>query len=236
MNILDMNLFYALIIGIVFVLLCHKPIKKNPPIFYGIALILAIATGVVVWLGLVSHDETPFILYKLYNVMRKAVVATVLFLMVMYAGVLPSSWGLTKSLKSVRGELAVFATILTWGHNIPYLFAPKYAFLYKTFIGDLSWNKVVALILTIVMMVILAILAVTSLRPVRRKMSAKSWKALQAPLSYAFYALLYAHLMVLYLPKYINKGRHLSEVVVYSVIFGVYLILRVSKALKAHKA
>lgn len=235
MNILDMNLFYALIAGLLFVALFHKPLKKYPTVFYVLAIVIAVVTGAAVWFGWVSKDTSPYAVYKLYNVMRKAVFATVLFLVVMFTGALPNNSSLTRTLKGVRGELAVVATILTWGHNIPYLFAPKYAFVVKAFTGDTSWNKIIALITTVVMMVLLLILSYTSLRSVRRKMSVQKWTAIQRPLSYAFYALLYAHLMLLYLPKYLEKGKHLEEVVVYTLIFAVYLIMRVAKAKKEAK-
>ena len=42
-----------------------------------------------------------------------------------------------------------------------------------------------------------------------------------------FFGLIYVHVMVLFIPKFEKKWM---DIVLYTVIFGVYLVLRVTKA------
>lgn len=235
MNFLHLNILYSIIPALLFVLIFHKPLKKHPYVFYAIAILLGIGIAYVASAGLVTK-ESPWLLTRFWNGARKAVFATCLMFFVMYAPVLPKNWGFTKIIKKVRGELAIFSTILILAHNLIYLFAPGYNFLMKTLTDpdSVPWYRQVAMVITIVMMVLLIILAVTSLPEVRKKIGNARWKSIHK-LAYVFYGLLYCHLAVLYLPKYLIKGKDLEPFIIYTIIFGVYAILRISLYLKTKK-
>lgn len=234
MGILNLNFILSFVIASLFVVIFRKPLKKHPEVFYAIALVLAIATLIVGWMGLVPKGS-PYLVNKLWQGFRKAVIPTVWFFFVMFAGVLPQQWKVTKALMSVRGELSVMAVIMTLGHNLIYLFAPGYAFFAKTFLTqEIDWNRGAALIVTLLLMALMIPLAITSLRGVRRSMSQAKWQRIQR-LAYPFYGLLYVHLMLLYVPKYINKGRGLNEAILYTVIYLVYVILLIRRSIKRRK-
>ena len=70
-----------------------------------------------------------------------------------------------------------------------------------------------------------------SFAAVRKRMSLAAWKSLQR-WAYVFFALIYAHVMVLFLPKFSEKYL---DIIAYTFIFGAYAVLRVTKAVKTSK-
>ena len=68
-------------------------------------------------------------------------------------------------------------------------------------------------------------LMITSFKCVRKKMKAKNWKNLQK-LAYPFFYLIYVHLMILFM---IKPEKHMLSIVLYTVIYMLYTILRVRK-------
>ena len=63
-------------------------------------------------------------------------------------------------------------------------------------------------------------------------MKAQTWKKVQK-LAYPFFALIYIHIMVLFIPKAEEKWL---EIVVYTVVFASYAVLRITKAAKSRSA
>lgn len=63
-----------------------------------------------------------------------------------------------------------------------------------------------------------------------RRLKAKPWKRLQS-LAYAFYVLVFAHLLLMLGPSAVAGGVVAQEnVVVYAVVFGGYFISRIWRA------
>ena len=92
-------------------------------------------------------------------------------------------------------------------------------------------TTLVAAILSLLMILLMIPLMVTSFSRVRSRMSASSWTRLQR-LAYLFFGLIYAHVMVLFVPQFSHKYL---DIILYTAIFGGYLVLRVTKALKVHE-
>ena len=88
----------------------------------------------------------------------------------------------------------------------------------------------IAACFSLAMILLLLPLTVTSFQVVRRKMNAKRWKQLQR-FSYLFYGLLYLHICFIYtggLRK--GKSEYLVQFALYTLLYGVYLMLRLTKA------
>ena len=87
-------------------------------------------------------------------------------------------------------------------------------------------NVTVAFGLAIVLFVLLLVLGVTSFNMVKKRMKTESWKRLQR-LSYVFFALVYAHLLLMLLPSALHgAAAPQANVAVYSVVFVGYFVLR----------
>ena len=80
-------------------------------------------------------------------------------------------------------------------------------------------------IISLILISMMLPLMITSFKCVRKKMKAKNWKNLQK-LAYPFFYLIYVHLMILFM---IKPEKHILSIVLYTVIYMLYTILRVRK-------
>ena len=65
---------------------------------------------------------------------------------------------------------------------------------------------------------------------------AHTWKYIQR-WAYPFFALAYAHVLLMLLPAAARGSAHAKEsIIVYSVVFGVYLVARIVRAVLDRKA
>ena len=146
--------------------------------------------------------------------------ATALFAVVMYTGVLKRGTEVSNRLRAVRGEISIIASILTLGHNFSYGLTYFPALFVNP--GSIAPNFLLATICTIVMIAIMIPLMVTSFIKVRRKMKQANWKKLQQ-LAYLFYTLIYVHVLLINIP-YAKMGRegYFMNVIIFSVVFLLY--------------
>ena len=78
-------------------------------------------------------------------------------------------------------------------------------------------------------------LTVMSFKAVRKKMNAKMWKKIQR-LAYLFYALIFIHILVLFVPRSQNgRDGYFLSVLVYSAVFIGYAAMRIRKAFVAKR-
>ncbi len=225
-----MEFLILLVIAIAFSLGLSKPIKKFQWIFYLIAIALS-----VIYIANKLAGVPPFSSLArqfMYLTIQKGSLGVALFVVVMYIGVFDGSTWVRRRLGPIRGELSIIAWLLVVGHVVVYAvnYLPK-AFGGVSFKANVMTSVTFGAILT----VLLIVLGVTSIGAVRRAMKGKSWKKVQV-WAYLFYALMYVHLVAILMPSAIN-GAPVARVsvIVYTVIFGIYLVLRVRKALRDRK-
>lgn len=215
----------ALVLAGAFAVLCGKPLKKHPYVFYVIAVLLSVGSVAVSALNM--RDMPVFLNQYVIPLFTRGALATAFWCIVMWTGALPNGSAPIRKLMPIRGELSIFAAILTLGHNIG--FGQIYFVQLFTNAGSMSASHLTASILTIIMLAIMLLLTVMSFPQVRRKMPAKLWKKLQRT-AYLFYALIYTHVLVLYYPM-AKAGRAgmLFNILVYSIVFIGYAVCRVRK-------
>lgn len=215
----------SLIIAGTFAFFCGKPLKKHSCIFYGAAVIITVITVFVVKADL--HSLPVFLNSYIIPLFTRGALATALWCVVMWTGALPNGSAPIKKLMPIRGELSIFAAILTLGHNIG--FGQTYFVRLFTDYSRMSSSQIAASVLTIIMLVIMIPLTVMSIPKIRRKMDAKLWKRIQRS-AYIFYALLYTHIMILSVPM-ANMGRdgYFFSIAIYSAVFIGYTVCRVRK-------
>ncbi|MDO4400485.1 MAG: ferric reductase-like transmembrane domain-containing protein [Coriobacteriia bacterium] len=217
-----MDVIIALLLSFVFAYACAGVLKKHPVPFY-----IAFALVGAVYISGVLGSTAPAAELALLPFLRRASLAFCLFSVVMFVGVLPESSALRHRLAPVRGQLSLLATILIIVHVLGY--AANY--LATVLAGTASPWVLCGILTGVVVAVLLAILAATSITPVRKAMEAASWKKLQK-LAYPFYVLMYAHLLFMLVPSSMLGGNSAMNLVVYTVVFVAYVILRLMKASK----
>ena len=159
--------------------------------------------------------------------------ATSLFILVMYARILPRGSKAMTTIMGLRAPLAIMAAMIILLHNGFYL---MYYFR-RVFTAGIAMDtyEIIAFISTTVMWILLLPLTITSFMKVRRKMNPVKWKNLQR-WSYLFYALIYVHVCTLFtkqtLSGHASYGRDLA---IYTFVFGYYAVKRVSLALEMKK-
>lgn len=215
----------ALVLAFGFAFLCGRPLKKYPFVFYVSAVIITVA-GIVLS-GTNLHSVPQLVNTYIIGLLTRGAFATALWYVVMFTGALPNGSAPIKKLMPVRSELSIFTAILTLCHNIG--FGRTYFVRLFTDSERMSSNQKTAGILSIAMLVIMIPLTVMSFPAVRKKMNAKLWKKLQRT-AYLFYAMIYLHVLVLYYPM-AKAGREgiFFNILVYSIAFIGYAVMRVRK-------
>lgn len=213
-------LIYSLIGAIILTVGLNSILKKQSKLFYGLAIIISI---IVTWYELIKINtgfKLDGILYVIERSFMKGYVATALFILVMFAGALNKRWGITKKLLRARAEMAIMASILIIPHCVIYL----YKFLLNLLRGNqLSVAYIALVVLGTIAFIIMIPLFITSFRKVRIKMTPSKWNKVQK-WAYPFYILVYLHIMIILLNK---KTISWDSIIVYTIIFGAYLIFKV---------
>ena len=227
----------ALLEAFLFVYFCKGAIKKHPGVFYvlSVAIIAFCACYKIMNLYTVFPEWTYT---YIISVFWRGAFATALFVIVMYIGALDRKSKIVKALMPIRGYLSIIACLITLAHSFAYG-----GYYIPTMINnpqELDLRGIIALIITLPLFTIMIILMVTSFIKVRRKMKPKVWKNVQR-LAYPWFALLYIYLMVLFIPTVIEsfdpaselsmfyKVNYILSVVIYTLVFVGYFILRIRK-------
>jgi DMSO/TMAO reductase YedYZ heme-binding membrane subunit len=220
-----MLLIISLILTTFLSIVYYKQIKKHSTMLYIIATLIAMFF--VVFMSSNLNEYIPKYISKfVIGVFSKGTISLALFTIVMYTGVFNNSFKFKKNLMAIRGELSIIACILTLGHNVLYgmYFFPTFF----TNMQSLSIFKIIATLLSLTMICLMIPLMITSFKSVRKRMPYKSWKRIQRS-AYVFYGVMYIHIMLLYIPKFNDK---LFKIILYSIIFLAYYVLRIRKFFK----
>ena len=208
----------SLILACAFSVFCGKALRKHPAPFY-LAAALSIGTAILANTKISAIPE--FVQQNIIALFTKGILAAAFWAVVMWTGALPNGSLMMKKLMPQRGQLSIFAAILTLGHviGLGISMLPRWL------------KKADALNLTICIVLILIMLPLTviSVQKIRRKMKAKTWKSMQR-WAYLFYALIPVHVIVLNIAK-ARSGRKdvLLNLMLYLVVFLGYAVCRINK-------
>jgi DMSO/TMAO reductase YedYZ heme-binding membrane subunit len=205
-----------------FAYLCKKPLKQHPYMLYIGAAVISIIVAAVDF-----RNVPEFLNTYIIGLFSRGAFGTALWAVVMWTGAFPNGSKPIKAFMPIRGELSIFAAILTLGHNIGY--GKTYFVRLFTDASRMSAEQLTASFLTIAMLIIMIPLTVMSFPQIRKKMNAKLWKKIQRT-AYLFYGMMYLHVMVLFVPmaKAGRQGYFLS-VLAYSIVFIGYAVCRIRK-------
>ncbi|MBR5164930.1 MAG: FMN-binding protein [Ruminococcus sp.] len=219
----------ALAIALLIAFLLDKPLKKCPAAFYITAAVLTVAAVAVTQSDITISSR--FVRDYVLAIFSRGALGAAFWAVVMWAGALPNGSAPIKKLMPIRGELSITAAILTLSHVITY----GVQYISNLVKGRTGSDFVITSVVSLAMVAIMLPLTVMSFKTVRRKMNAKTWKRIQRA-AYVFYGLIFAHVMVLYIPR-ARSGRDgcFLSVIVYSAVFLGYAAMRIRKAYIAKK-
>jgi methionine sulfoxide reductase heme-binding subunit len=186
-----------------FVFYFGKSFKKNA-VYYEISALILIS-----FFALMGLDLFGFRVLFIERFLNSGHLSVGLFLLVMFAGVLPKKSKAYKSLLLVRGELAIMGFIFLLPHALDKL---SLALSFYNFTGLIAFILFIPLVYT-------------SFMPIRKKMNPKQWKRLHK-LSYIAYFMLYIHLgfdIFIGSTVFVSFGRNS---VLYHLLFLLYFILK----------
>lgn len=164
-----------------------------------------------------------------FFLLQKGTLAVALFAVVMLIGVLPLDSKMRRYIAPIRAELSIIACILACGHMAAYAMSYVPRVLSSGAIAPLVAAGLVA---ALALAVLLVVLGATSFNAVKARMSKQSWVRLQK-WAYAFYALIYVHVLAMLLPSALAGGAAAAQAVaVYTLVFGAYAVLRVFRVLQ----
>jgi DMSO/TMAO reductase YedYZ heme-binding membrane subunit len=216
-----MNVVFALVLACAISVVGARAIKRRPVIFY------AVAVAVVALYLVFTRPTTTTLVRPFVDLLQKGQLGFAFFVVVMFIGAFESGSALRERLGPVRGELSILGSILVCGHGIPLLI--NYASLLGHFF-QLRTSLMVPLLFSLVLMIVLVVLTATSFRTIRALMDARFWRRVQR-LAYPFFGLIYLHILgYLVVPALQGAANARLSIVVYSVIFVSYVVLRVRVA------
>ena len=224
-----MLLIISLAIALIVAFILDKPLKKCPAAFYISVAVLTVASIVITQSDVTISSR--FVREYVLGIFSRGALGTAFWALVMWAGALPNGFAPIKKLMPIRGELSITAAILTFAHIITY----GMTYISNLIKGRTGSDFVITSIVCLAMVLIMTPLTIMSFKAVRKKMNAKTWKKIQRS-AYLFYALIYIHIMVLFVPK-AQKDRegYFLSILVYSAVFIGYAAMRIRKYYIANK-
>jgi len=217
-----MSLIVSLLLVTVFAGVCQRPLAHFPALFYVLALLVCIV-GIYFTLSPHSSPAVRTITFAI----QKGHLGFAFFTVVMFIGVLGHSSSARRYLTPVRAQFSIIAGILIVGHLTPYL-GNYLAFIPSLF--SLRPSIASSLVIALILLVLLALLVVTSFNAVKKMMDAGKWKTVQK-LAYPFFGLVFFHLLgYLMIPVLSGSTSTLVNLTVYCVVFALYVILRIRRA------
>ena len=223
-----MNLIVGLIAITLFYILFADIIKKYPVLFYMATYVLIIP--VVLYYQTKFYKNMPILFTKyIMAIFHSGIFSTVTFMIVMFLGVVTTHNKYTRKLMSIRGEMSIIGCFAALCHNVA--FGIRYFVEFFTNASKMNVYTKTATIISLILIAMMIPLMITSFKCVRKKMKAKNWKNLQK-LAYPFFYLIYVHLMVLFMHK---PEKHMLSIVLYTVIYMLYTVLRIRKCLITKK-
>ncbi|NLT08957.1 MAG: FMN-binding protein [Ruminococcus sp.] len=219
----------ALAIAVLTAFFLDKPLKKCPEAFYAAAALLTVISIAVLQSDITISNK--FVKDYVIGIFSRGALGAAFWAVVMWAGALPNGSAPIKKLMPIRGELSITAAILTLSHVVTYGIQYISDILRRrTGSGDAHRDFIITSIVCLIMVLIMLPLTVMSFKRIRKKMNGKTWKKIQRS-AYIFYALIFIHILVLFIPK-AQKGRegYFLSVLVYSAVFISYGAMRIRKA------
>jgi len=192
-GLLNNSLIVLAVSGIILALsFRYKNMFKKAYIFYILGVLISV-------ISLYFHE------IKYFNIVTNGLIGYGLMLVVMFAGVFPNKWLISKRLKTNRGVFSILSFIMISPHALGHIFK---------ILGGVNLFGIVAY-------AIMVPLTLISFKVIRKEIKPKEWRNIQKA-AYVIYVSLFTHLI--YVSAWENR-------VVYVVIAVLYLNNKIIKEL-----
>lgn len=240
------NILTSFFVLVPLAFLLRNNIRKYALWYYlGATLLTILSCGFYIyWFATNSfpHAEESW-LALFINYLRRGAPGYVLFVIVMFQGVIKPWSKATRELLIIRGELAILASILSFIHILIY-FVSYIIYLVMKQKYDIGYD--ILFYWTIAILVLMIPLFVTSFKNIRAKMKPLSWVKLHK-YSYYFYFLLHFNVIFVFVRRIIFYNERFSEnfaylvstyigLIIYTLIFVIYTILRIKTSSQKRQA
>ena len=218
-----MTLIVSLLAVAAFALVFRDAIRRVPWLFYLLTGAMAAA-----FLPLDSSLLPQQVVLAFTIPMQRCYLAFSLFALVMFIGAFSEDSLVRRRLGPIRAELSIMASLLACAHIVYYV----QAYLLRLFSESsrIALNMYGAFALACLLVALLVVLAATSLRAVKSRMAAASWRKLQR-LAYPFFVLVCVHAIVALAPSAIGGSAvSMIAVVEYAAVLVFYAIVRLRRA------
>ena len=214
----------AIVVAVLFSWFCAEPLRKHPVPFYIVGTVVSV---LMIILNQKHVQTTAFTSTYIIGLFNRGTLAAALWCVVAWIGALPDgAKEIRKRLLPARGELSIFAALITLSHAVVY----GISYVKRLFSGRPGETDfILTCIICLILMLIMIPLTIISFKAIRKKMKGKTWKNIQRA-AYVFYALIYVHIMVILLPR-AHQGREgvMLSILVYTVVFAGYAVFRIRK-------
>lgn len=216
-----LELLASLLLVFLFIKFPLKLLKQNVKLFYIISTIISLSSLILGVLVFLDFIEVPLSLWwvRCIRSIVSGYLPAVIFMFVMYAGVLPVDNQLKPQLMINRSELSIIGTILYLPHTLIYSIFSAPRGITMLLKGDINIAYQLMTWTGLFNAILLIVLGLTSISAVRKKLSPSKWKKIQF-FSYLFYFNCFSHYMTLSI-----WSEAYERAILYLVIYGVYLRL-----------
>lgn len=228
-----MKIVISLIIVTLISMFFSEKIRKNSSKLYIIAAIVAIIGIGNNLLDIFGYDlkSFPQPWMSTMRYINHGILPTALFILVMYVGALSANNKYVANIMRIRGELSIIASILISEHV--FVFTRGFIERFSMIFTMDAFKATRFLLVTgfgLLAFAVMVPLFITSFKKIRKGMNGKKWKKIQR-YAYIFYASIYAHVIVLFAMGQ-KRAKHIPEIIIYTVIFVSYTVLRILKSKK----
>ncbi|WAW14499.1 ferric reductase-like transmembrane domain-containing protein [Peptostreptococcus equinus] len=220
-----MRIILSFLIVTLLAYILSKKINKYCKEIYIVSLLIS---GIVLWHTYLSLNGYIITYSPILNILMDAIKSGALggaiFILVMYMGVFDKSNNFTRRLRKNRGVLSIIGSILLLPHILAYMISYIQN---ATILTENGFNFVLALVLFVsglIAFIIMVPLFITSFIKIRKNMDRGKWKKIQAN-AYIFYAMIFIHVIALYLSKNPSYSRNIN-LIFYISVFTSYSLFK----------
>lgn len=218
----------GLVLMCVIVWFLDDHIKKYSAYFYIGAFVVTLLSYILYK----NVEMSDFIKDYILGIFTTGYLGIAGFYIVMFTGAFKNGSVMIKKLMKIRGELSIISCIFMLAHLV--IYGPSYITMAVKNGSTMTTSLLVSIICGTVLLIQMTYLGITSVKAIRRKFKAKTWKNIQRT-AYLFYLLMYVHGVTMQYNKV--KAGNLNAVItiiVYSMLFFTYVVMRTKKALIAY--
>lgn len=195
-----------------------------------IYLFFACIAFISIWHGYLKINsykvEYVFGLKQFMDIFTSGALGGAIFILVMYMGVFDLNNDFTRRMRKNRGVLSIIGSICLLPHILFYLIYYINNNMITSGNGAMLIYGLILFVSGLIAFIVMLPLFITSFIAVRKRMNSYNWKKLQS-YAYVFYAMIFAHVIAVYMLKPVSANRNINLIFYISVFvsYGIFKII-----------